>query len=486
MPSTSEIIQKLWGYCDILRDDGVTYHQYVTELTFLLFLKMARDTETESQLPKGYRWSDVDAKDGVAQLEFYKHLLIHLGTHSNKRVQAIFADATTCIRKPQTLKKLTDHIDDLDWFSACDEEEAKSGKKREETLADLYEGLLEKNASEKKSGAGQYFTPRPLIDSMVHLMKPQPGEVIQDPAAGTGGFLIAADRYIKAHTDKLFDLNEAQQRFQRREALVGVELVPDAHRLALMNAMLHGIEGEVLLGDTLSPQGGSLAKADLILTNPPFGTKKGGGLPTRDDFTFPTSNKQLAFLQHIYRALKPGGRAAVVLPDNVLFEDNVGVEIRKDLMEKCNLHTILRLPTGIFYAQGVKTNVLFFTRGKSDKANTKEVWVYDLRTNMPSFGKRTPFTREHFKEFEACFGADPHGKSKREDLGEAGRFRRFTRDELEKRGTNLDITWLRDESVHGPDDLPEPEVIAAEIMEKLRIATEEMEGLMEALEGNGK
>jgi len=342
--------------------------------------------------------------------------------------------------------------------------------------------LLEKNANEVKSGAGQYFTPRPLIDSMVHLVKPQAGEYVQDPAAGTGGFLIAADRYIKAATDELFTLPTPKQVFQKKSAFYGVELVQDAHRLALMNLMLHGIEGELSMGDTLSPLGSTLRRADVILTNPPFGTKKGGGLPTRDDFTYPTSNKQLAFLQHVYRGLKEGGRAAIVLPDNVLFEENTGVDIRRDLMDKTDLHTILRLPTGIFYAQGVKTNVLFFTRGQKDTGNTKAVWVYDMRTNMPSFGKRTRFTREHFAEFEKAFGSDPYGKSKRKDQGEEGRFRRFTQEEIAKRGDNLDVAWLKDESAHGADDLPEPVEIAAEIMAQLQTALEEMEALRSALQ----
>jgi hypothetical protein len=246
-----------------------------------------------------------------------------------------------------------------------------------------------KNANEKKSGAGQYFTPRPLIDSMVAVMKPTLEDVIQDPAAGTGGFLIAANHYLREHHD--FDsLTEAQQRKYQTNTFFGMEHVQDTHRLALMNLMLHGIDGGIRYGDTLSPEGQALPRPTLNLSNPPFGTKKGGGLPTRDDFTYPTSNKQFCFVQHIYRGLAPGGRAAVVLPDNVLFESGVGKDIRKDLMEKCNLHTILRLPTGIFYAQGVKTNVLFFTRGQTDKGNTKEVWVYDLRANMPQFGKRTP------------------------------------------------------------------------------------------------
>jgi type I restriction enzyme M protein len=470
--TTHDIVQKLWNLCNVLRDDGITYHEYVTELTWLLFLKMAKETGREKQLPKSYRWDDLTGREGTEQLRFYRELLLHLGTEAAPRVQAIYADASTALKVPRNLKKLVDSIDELDWYSA-----------KSEGLGDLYEGLLEKNASEKKSGAGQYFTPRPLIDSIVTVMQPQTGELIQDPAAGTAGFLIAADRYIKKHTDDLFTLKTAQQEFQRQQAFHGAELVPDTHRLALMNLMLHDIEGPLLLGDTLSPLGAELPKADVIMTNPPFGTKKGGGLPTRDDFTYPTSNKQLAFLQHVYRGLKPGGRAAVILPDNVLFEENTGTKIRADLMDKCNLHTLLRLPTGIFYAQGVKTNVLFFTRGKTDKANTKSVWVYDLRTNAPAFGKRTPLTHEHFADFEKAFGKKPDGTSKRKDEGEAGRFREFTREAISKRGDNLDISWLKDDDHGNHDDLPEPDEIAAEIMGHLQTAMAELEGLTELLEG---
>ena len=474
MPSTQDIVAKLWSLCHILRDDGITYHQYVTELTYLLFLKMMKETGQEGQLPKGYRWSDLETKDGVEQLNFYRAMLVHMGTEGKGRVQAIFANASTTLRQPKNLNKLVQDIDELDWYSA-----------REEGLGDLYEGLLERNASEKKSGAGQYFTPRPLIDCMVALVQPQPGELVQDPAMGTAGFLIAADRHIRARTDNLFDLSERQQEFQRKQAFYGMELVQDAHRLALMSAMLHGIDGDLKLGDTLAADGAAMQKAQVILTNPPFGTKKGGGLPTRDDFTYPTSNKQLCFLQHIYRGLRPGGRAAVVLlPDNVLFEDGVGVDVRRDLMEKCDLHTILRLPTGIFYAQGVKTNVLFFTRGKeSDTGNTKSVWVYDLRSNMPSFGKRTPLTREHFADFEKAYGSDPLGKSKRKDQGEEGRFRKFTREAIAARGDSLDISWLRDENATHADDLPQPDEIAIRVMGRLRTAMTEMEALSGMLEG---
>jgi type I restriction enzyme M protein len=474
-PSASEIVQKLWNLCSLLREDGITYHQYVAELAFVLFPKMAKETKREEQLPKGYRWDDLASKDGVEQLNFYRGMLLHLGTHGSKRVQDIYANASTSLRQPKNLNALVKAIDGLDWYST-----------KREDLGDLYEGLLEKNATEVKSGAGQYFTPRPLVESMISVVKPAAGESVQDPAAGTGGFLIAADRYVRSKTDNYFDLKEKEQDFQRKRAFYGVELVPETRRLALMNMALHDLDGEVILGDTLSPVGKDLPKADVIITNPPFGTKKGGGKPERDDFTFPTSNKQLAFVEHIYRGLKPGGRAAVVVPDNVLFEENTGQQIREDLMDKCDLHTILRLPTGIFYAQGVKTNVLFFSRGTTDRGNTKAVWVYDMRTNAPAFGKRTPFLREHFAEFEKAFGDDAHGKSKRKDQGAEGRFRKFTRDEVKARGDNLDLAWLKDEGQSNSDDLPEPEVIAAEIKEQLQTALAEIEALTGVLDAGDR
>src|SRR5579859_4026911 len=332
--TTRDIVAKLWSLCNVLRDDGVTYTDYVTELTFLLFLKMLAETGHEERLSSGYRWAELARRQGLEQLEYYRQLLLDLGNPqktTDSLVLAIFTDAQSKLRKPTNLKALTDAIDKLDWFSA-----------REEGLGNMYEGLLEKNAAEKKSGAGQYFTPRPLIDSIVRLVKPKPGEVIQDPAAGTGGFLVASDRYIKDKTDDLYKLKEAAAFFQRNNALVGIELVPDTHRLCLMNLMLHGIESMVDSGDTLSPDGERIGKADVILTNPPFGSKKGGGRPTRSDFsvTADTSNKQLAFIEHIVRALKPAGRAAFIAPDNVLFEDNTGQRLRTWLMELCNLHTI--------------------------------------------------------------------------------------------------------------------------------------------------
>ena len=475
----NDIVSKLWNLCHVLRDDGITYQEYVNELSFLLFLKMMKETNQEADLPEGYRWADLESKDGIEQLAFYRALLVHLGNDGSDRVKGIFANANTSLRVPRNLAKLVQSIDEIDWYEATS---ADDDGQKGDNLGDMYEGLLEKNASEKKSGAGQYFTPRPLIQCMINCLQPQPGEIIQDPAGGTGGFIIAAHQSIRRITDNLFDLSLEVQNFQKSKAYHAVELVPDTHRLLLMNCMLHGVNGNLVSGDTLGSIGQRLPKADVIATNPPFGTKRGGGGPTRDDFTFETGNKQLNFLQHIYRALKPGGRAAVVLPDNVLFEEGTGSRIRADLMDKCNLHTILRLPTGIFYAQGVKTNVLFFTRGKTDAGNTKHVWVYDLRANMPSFGKRTPLTREHFAEFEKCFGEKSDGSSKRKDQGEGGRFRIYTREQISARGDNLDISWLKDEHATAASDLLPPEEIAALIRERLTTAMEEMDVLTKLLE----
>jgi type I restriction enzyme M protein len=531
--NNNDIVQKLWNLCDVLRDDGINYSDYVTELVLLLFIKMVHEnteagTLKKHPLPEGCRWSDLNSKSGINLLNDYKRILLSLSTgkdahgnlvHQDQLISAIYADAQTRLREPRHLEQMIKTLDQIDWFSA-----AKDG------LGDLYEGLLEKNAGETKSGAGQYFTPRALINSMVRCLKPQAGEVVQDPAAGTAGFLIAADSYVKQHTDDLYDLTATQQAFQKNHAFVGVELVPGTRRLALMNCLLHGMEGDddgvVHLGNALGDAGKSLKAADMILANPPFGTSKGGEASnTRDDLTFKTSNKQLAFLQHIYRNLKPGGRAAVVLPDNVLFEAGVGTDVRRDLMHKCNLHTILRLPTGIFYAQGVKTNVLFFTKGSAkDKYQsencTEHVWVYDLRTNMPSFGKRTPFGNAslgfgdnsvgadpHLGAFEKVYGDDPHGQSQRTE-GEYSfdaervevaatdenqgvderlahsRWRKFSRDWIrEHKGDSLDISWLKDKDSVDAANLPEPDVLAREAKEELEAALSELDELLKALEG---
>ena len=480
--TTQEIVAKLWNLCNVLRDDGITYHQYVTELTYILFLKMAKETGKESNFAVGikleegdnlpaeeetrngekkvimeYSWDVLTVKSGLELYNYYKDLLRLFGSYCTGRVREIYQGAMTNIEEPKNLEKIITTIDDLDWFSA-----------REEGLGNLYEGLLEKNASEKKSGAGQYFTPRALIDVMTRLMKPQPGERCNDPACGTFGFMIAASQYVKDQTDDFFTLDGDTAEFERTEAFTGCELVHDTHRLALMNAMLHGIDGSILLGDTLSNLGKQLHDFDLVLTNPPFGTKKGGERATRDDLIFSTSNKQLNFVQHIYRSLKANGkaRAAVVVPDNVLFADGDGEKIRCDLMDKCNLHTILRLPTGIFYAQGVKTNVLFFTRGQIDKGNTKEVWFYDLRTNMPSFGKTTPLKTEHFADFEKAYEAEDRHAVQDE------RWSVFTREQIAEKGNSLDLGLIRDDSVLDYNDLPDPADSAEEAVANLEEAVD--------------
>ncbi len=529
--NNNDIVQKLWNLCDVLRDDGINYSDYVTELVLLLFIKMVHEnTEAETlkadMLPEGCRWTDLNEKSGINLLNDYKILLLTLSTgkrneadpenpgqtkevqvHDNALISAIYADAQTRLREPRHLEQMIKTLDQIDWFSA-----------QKDGLGDLYEGLLEKNAGETKSGAGQYFTPRALINSMVRCIKPQAGEVIQDPSAGTAGFLIAADSYIKDATDELFDLSLPEQTFQKNKAFVGVELVPSTRRLALMNCLLHGMEGDnegvVHLGNALGDAGKALPRADIILANPPFGTSKGGEASnTRDDLTYKTSNKQLAFLQHIYRNLKPGGRAAVVLPDNVLFEAGVGTDVRRDLMDKCNLHTLLRLPTGIFYAAGVKTNVLFFTKGSAtDKMQTEgcteNVWVYDLRMNMPSFGKRTPFTETHLAPFETVYGESANGTSAREqgewsfnadalEVDEAAadgidermaksRWRCFSREWIsETKGDSLDISWLKDKDSVDAENLPEPEVLAAEAKGELTAALGELDALLVALGGEG-
>lgn len=468
--TNAEIVSKLWNLCNVLRDDGITYHQYVTELTYILFLKMAKETGTEKNIPEGYRWDELKTREGMELKRFYEELLRELGENCSGRVQEIYQGARSNIEEPANLKKIITNIDELDWYSA-----------KEEGLGNLYEGLLEKNANEKKSGAGQYFTPRVLIDVMTELIAPQPGERCNDPACGTFGFMIAADRYVKEHTNDWMDLTEEEAEFEQKEAFTGAELVHETHRLALMNAMLHDIEGKIYLCDTLSNQGKVMHGFDVVLTNPPFGTKKGGERANRDDFTYQTSNKQLNFLQHIYRSLKADGkaRAAVVLPDNVLFADGEGERIRADLMNKCNLHTILRLPTGIFYAQGVKTNVLFFTRGISDQNNTDEVWFYDLRTNMPSFGKTNPLKYDHFKDFIKAYTAEDRHVVKDE------RWSVLTREEL---GNTLDKGLIRDDSVLDYEDLPDPIESGEECIAQLEEAVDLMMSVvkeLKALESTG-
>jgi type I restriction enzyme M protein len=472
---TTQVVNKLWGLCKTLQGAGVSYKDYVTELTYLLFLKMLEETKKENIIPQGLRWKDLSKLEGEDQLLHYRRILLDLGNPKNKSIGSklvtdIYADSKTSLTKPIDLKNMTNALDQIDWFSA-----------KEDGLGNLYEGLLERTTSEKKSKAGQYFTPRPLINCMVDLIKPQAGEVVQDPAAGTGGFLVAADKYIRDRTDDLFKLKPEQAHFQRHSAFQGAELVSDTYRLCLMNLLLHGIESPIECFNTLDSTGETLGKADVILTNPPF--NKFPNRTTRSDFSVTAGSAQgpIPFLEHVIRALKPGGRAAVVLSDNVLFSDHVGQDVRRYLMDLCDLHTILRLPTGIFYAQGVKTNVLFFTRGKKDKDNTKAVWVYDMRANMPAFGKTRPLSIEDFADFFKKYGDDPNGKAKRKDEGAEGRFRCFTKEQIAGRNDNLDISWLKDDSNAAEDELTEPEDIAAAIMGHLRAALTEIEAFTEEL-----
>jgi len=463
--STQDIVQKLWNLCNVLRDDGITYHQYVTELTYILFLKMANETGAEKDIPEEYRWETLTKKSGIELKKHYKNLLSELGETSVGRVSQIYANASSSIEEPKNLEKIITEIDKLDWYEA-----------REEGLGDLYEGLLEKNASEKKSGAGQYFTPRVLIDVMTELIKPELGDLCFDPACGTFGFMIAANNYVKSKNNNYFGLNERQQDFQINKAFNGIELVHETHRLALMNAYLHKVNGNIVLGDSLTQSAKGLKNFDVILTNPPFGTKKGGERATRDDISFQTSNKQLNFLQVIYRSLKADGKArcAVVLPDNVLFAGGDGTSVRRELMEFCNLHTILRLPTGIFYAQGVKTNVLFFTRGKTEKGNTTEIAFYDLRTNMEGFGKTRPLRRSDFDEFMEGYS----DLTKR--TGE--RWSKFAREEIEtKYDDSLDLGLIKDDSIINADELPDPIESGEEAIAQLEEAVDLLKSVVREL-----
>ncbi|GHA47578.1 type I restriction endonuclease [Salinimicrobium marinum] len=484
--SAEEIANKLWNLCNVLRDDGVTYHQYLNELTYILFLKLSEVKGFEEHLPEEYRWRGfVNETDNNEAFVRYRKFLAEISNKtSSDSIKEIYADASTSLRKPVNFNTLVQAIDKIDWYEENDRD----------VMGDIYESLLEKNAGEKKSGAGQYFTPRPLINVMVDLLVPKLGEKWNDPAAGTFGFMISADHYLREKHDEYYELSEKERKFQEEEAFSGVELVGDAHRLALMNAHLHGMESKIYLADTLTEFGKSLKNFDGVLANPPFGTKKGGERPTRDDFTFPTSNKQLNFLQHIYRSLKKDGkaRAAVVLPDNVLFEDGDGQRIRRDLMDKCNVHTILRLPTGIFYAAGVKTNVLFFTRGTTETGNTKNVWFYDMRTNVPNYGKRTPFTEKAFEDFiKAYTGGIGYEEVEekydglvsdemREKIKDE-RWNRISREKIAEKNDSLDVGLIVDSSVSNGDDLGEPVEIAKEALAEIQEITKQLNAMIKEL-----
>jgi type I restriction enzyme M protein len=484
--SAEEIANKLWNLCNVLRDDGVTYHQYLNELTYILFLKLSEVKKFEEHIPEEYRWQRFvkEHDNAEAFLRYRKFLAEVSAMTSSDSIKEIYNDASTSLRKPVNFNTLVQAIDKLDWYEENDRD----------VMGDIYESLLEKNAGEKKSGAGQYFTPRPLINIMIDLVVPKIGEKWNDPAAGTFGFMISADHYLRAKNDNYYNLNDKDRKFQEEEAFSGVELVGDAHRLALMNARLHGMESRIYLNDTLTEFGKSLKNFDGVLANPPFGTKQGGERPTRDDFTFPTSNKQLNFLQHIYRSLKKDGkaRAAVVLPDNVLFEDGDGQKIRRDLMDKCNLHTVLRLPTGIFYAAGVKTNVLFFTRGTTEVNNTKNIWFYDMRTNTPNYGKRTPFTERAFEDFVLAYTggisfdkveADYDGlvnEENRKTIRDE-RWNCISIEEIAAKNYSLDLGLIADNTLTNSDDLGEPIDIAKQALVELESITKQLNAMIKEL-----
>jgi type I restriction enzyme M protein len=463
----SDIVQKLWGFCHTLRHDGVDYGDYIEQLTYLLFLKMA--DEKEVVIPKSCDWNTLKVLSGTKLTDHYSEVLRKL-RESEGLLGAIFTQANSRFNNPVNLRRLIDMIDEEEWSSL--DVDVKGA---------AFEGLLEKAASEGKKGAGQYFTPRPLIQSICRVMKPDPrgkqGFTIADPACGTGGFLVGSYEWLVNASKGVFDRSEARR--IRTATYYGQELVARPRRLALMNLYLHGVEPHIYLGDTLyEPDRGE--RYDVVLTNPPFGTKGANQAPDRDDFTIETSNKQLNFVQHVMNTLKPGGRAAVVLPDNCFFESKAG-EVFEILMQDCNLHTILRLPRGTFtpYSQGVKANVIFFQKGRL----TEEVWIFDGRSNVPGITKKDrPLTKEHFKEFEECYGKDPNGLSKRTDTGETGRFRRFDIGEIKKRNFNLDVTWLKDESLEENGELPEPQDLAAEAITELEAVVDDLREIVALVE----
>jgi len=477
----TDVVQKLWGFCHTLRHDGIDYGDYIEQITFLLFLKMA--DEKGITLPKGCDWPKLRDRSGTALVDHYVDLLRTLGKTPGI-LGDIYAEAQSRFNNPVNLKRLINLIDETEWTTLG-----------VDVKAEAYEGLLEKAASEGKKGAGQYFTPRVLIQSIVRCMRPDPRAykefTIGDPACGTGGFLVAAYEWL-IHQTKGGALDRDTAKRVRQKTYHGQDLVARPRRLALMNLFLHGLEPKIVLGDTIYEAPAS-DRFDCVLTNPPFGTKGANQAPDRDDFTIATSNKQLNFVQHILTVLKPSGRAAVVLPDNCLFADQAG-EVFKILAEDCNLHTVLRLPRGTFtpYSQGVKANVVFFTKGYP----TEKVWIYDARSNVPGITKKDrPLTPEHFAEFEKCHGADPNGRARRKesdspaDKGYLGgdRWRSFTLAEVEGRQFKLDsFKWLKDDTLEDADELPPPEELATDAIGELDGAVEELNAVLALLEnGNG-
>lgn len=493
--NTSGIISKIWSFCNTLRDDGVGYGDYLEQLTYLLFLKMADEFSKPPHnrklaIPKGFGWGSLTSKKG-AELEGHYTTLLRKLSQAKGTLGQIFTKSQNKIQDPAKLFKLIDMIDKEQWTLMGTDVKGK-----------IYEGLLEKNAEDTKSGAGQYFTPRSLIKAMVACVRPEPMKTIADPACGTGGFFLAAYDYISK--PKNFTLTRENKEFLKHKTFYGNEIVAGARRLALMNMFLHNIgeidsEAFILPTDSLIADSG--LRVDYVLTNPPFGKKSsmtftnGEGEQKKEDLTYnrqdfwaTTSNKQLNFVQHIRTMLKTTGKAAVVLPDNVLFEGGAGEIVRKRLLETTDLHTILRLPTGIFYAQGVKANVVFFDMKPAAKHPwTREVWIYDYRTNIRHTLKKSPMKFEDLQDFVACY--KPADRRKRKETWHPeknpdGRWRKFTYDEIVSRDkTSLDITWLKDKSLTDLDNLPDPDVLAEDIIENLEAAVSSFKEIMATING---
>ncbi len=484
MPNeSSTIVQRLWNYCNVLRDDGVSYGDYVEQLTYLLFLKMA-DEQTKppfkksSIIPKGLDWQSLLEKDGDALEVHYRHILESLGKEKGM-LGVIFRKSQNRIQDPAKLRRLIELINAETWVGMDID-----------VKGEIYEGLLQKNAEDVKSGAGQYFTPRPLIKAMVAVVKPKPRMTICDPACGTGGFFLAAHDYISNN----YQLDKEQKKFLKFNSFKGKDIVDNNARLCMMNLYLHGIGGDecpIAVGDALISDPGD--RFDMVLTNPPFGKKSsitivnGEGkadkeslIYERQDFWATTSNKQLSFLQHVKTLLKINGKAAIVVPDNVLFEGGAGETVRRKLLHECDVHTLLRLPTGIFYAQGVKANVLFFDRKPArEKPWTEKLWIYDLRTNKHFTLKTNPLRYEDLQDFIRCYNAE-----NRHNRKETERFKVFTHEELMQRDkVSLDIFWLKDESLEDSENLPDPDLLARDIAENLESALEQFSNIYEDFEG---
>jgi len=484
--NTSAIISKVWGMCNPLRDDGVSYGDYLEQLTYLIFLKMSDEYSKppynkETNIPAGYTWEDMNTLKGAELEQQYKATLEKLGEQGGI-LGKIFKGATNKIRNAAILYRIVQMIDNEKWVSMSSD-----------VKGEIYEGLLQKNAEDVKSGAGQYFTPRPLIRAMVKCLRPEPMKTIADPCCGSGGFFLAAHDYIANN----YSLDREQKEFLKNSTFYGNELVDSTFKLCLMNLYLHNIGDiygnvPVTLGDALLNDPG--IRVDYVMTNPPFGKKSSITFTNeegeqeeedlvynRQDFWTTTSNKQLNFVQHINTILKSTGKAAVVVPDNVLFEGGAGEVVRKKLLQTTDLHTILRLPTGIFYKPGVKANVIFFDkRPASPEMQTKTVWIYDLRTNVHFTLKQNPMTDRDLEDFISCY--NPQNRYERtetwsEDNPE-GRWRKFSVEEILARDkTSLDIFWIKDKSLADLDNLPEPDVLADEIIENLQSALESFQEL---------